>query len=127
MSLRKTHSFMFPCEQIAEAAKTEATYHDQRAAWWNGEYEKAVADAQKAGLRIEKFKVTGGERAQMVVDPTLQGRISECEQKRAGHQKLAETLTVEAASYATQPKGMPYALDNEDIQHFRLAGGPRED
>lgn len=127
MTERKKHLFQFSAKQISEAAKVEAAYHDQRAGWWNSEFEKAVEAAKAAGLRVEKYAVTGGERAQMVIDPTLQNRINECENKRSSHQKLAEQLTIEAASYATQHEGMVYALDHEDVQHFRLAGGPRED
>jgi hypothetical protein len=126
VSERKKHLFQFEAGKIAEAARVEAAYHKQRADWWDGEFNQAVEKAQAGGLKLEKFKVTGGERAHMVIDPSLQSRINECEGRRTNHQQAADQLTIEAASYDTQ-KGMMYALDHEDIQHFRLAGGPRED
>jgi hypothetical protein len=124
---RKEHFFTFTAEQIAKGARGEAEYHKTRADWWETEYRTAVEAAKTAGLRVEMFKVTGGERAQMVIDPSLQSRINECTAKRELHQKLAEQLTIEAASYETQPGAREYTLDHEDIAHFRLAGGAREE
>lgn len=123
---RKHHLFQFKASEIAKAASAEAEYHEERAEWWDAEFNKAVEKAQAAGLRVEKFQVTGGEQARMVIDPTLQDRITTCERKRIQHQRDAETLKIEAATYETQ-LGRTYDLDSEDIQHFRLAGGAREE
>lgn len=126
MSIRKTHSFQFNAKQIAAAAKLEAAYHLERAAWWNAEHEKAMTAARAAGVQVREYQVTGGKRAELMFDPSHADRLTEASNKRKWHQDAADLLEVEAASYATQLEGTVYALDHEDIQHFRLAGGPRE-
>jgi hypothetical protein len=124
MSNRSSHTFQFSGRAISEAARVESDYRLSRAKWWAGEYEAAVGKAQQAGLRVEKYQITGGTRAQMVIDPTLQARISECESKRSEHQRMGDQLAIEAATYATQPDRM-YELNSEDVMHWRLAGGER--
>jgi hypothetical protein len=52
MSKRKEHTFRFTAGKIAEGATAEAKYHDDKATWWNGEYEKAAAEAQKKGVEF---------------------------------------------------------------------------
>ena len=127
MSKRKEHTFQFTAEQIAKAAASEAAYHTKRAVWWDGEYNKAAEEAKAKGVEIRHYAVTGGNRAQVVIDPTLQGRIEESSSKRSKHQQSAERFTVEAAAYGSQPAATAYALDGEDVMYFRLAGGTRED
>jgi hypothetical protein len=127
MSKRKEHTFQFTAKQIADGAAAEAKYHDARAAWWNGEYEKACVEAEKSGVKITHFEVSGGKRAQMTLDPTLQRRIEESAHKRSDHQQKADRYKIEAASYASQPETLKYDLDNDDVVYFRLAGGLRDD
>lgn len=127
MSKRKEHTFRFTAKQIAEAAGTEAKYHDERAAWWNGEYEKAAVLAKEKGVEIRHYPVTGGNRAQVVVDTTLSNRLEEAARKRSDHQQKAERYKVDSAVYASQPAEEPYQLDGDDVMYFRLAGGQREE
>jgi hypothetical protein len=134
VSKRSTHCFAFMGSAIAKAATAEAEYHEQRLAYWKAEYESAVAKAKAAesavakakaaGLQVREYDVTGGKRAEMVIDPALQGRIRESTNKVHSHRIAAEHLRVEASSYATQGDRQ-YELDGEDVVYFRLAGGPR--
>ncbi len=127
MSKRKDHVFRYTAEKIAEAATAEAKYHDERAAWWNGEYEKAAVEAKNKGVEIRHYAVTGGVRPQVTIDPTLSNRLEECARKRTEHQQKAEKYKIEAATYSAQPNTLQYDLDGEDVQYFRLAGGQREE
>jgi len=127
MSKRKDHTFRFTAKQITEAAAGEAKHHDARAAWWNGEFEKAAAEAKTKGVDVRHFQVSGGQRAQIVIDTTLQERINEAERKRSDHQQKAERYKVDAAAYASQPETQDYQLDSDDVMYFRLAGGTRDE
>jgi len=127
MSKRKEHTFRFTAGKIAEGAASEAKYHDDKAIWWNGEYEKAAAEAQKKGVEIRHYPVTGGNRAQVVIDGTVQNRLEEAARKRSDHQSKADRYKVEAAAYGSQAADIPYDLDGDDVMYFRLAGGKRED
>jgi hypothetical protein len=125
MSKRKEHMFQFTGAKIAGAAAEEAIYHAKRATWWNDEYEKAAVEAKAKGVEVKHYAVTGGTRAQVVFDPTLQGRLDETYSKRAQHQRESDQFKIEAAAYGTQADRV-YELDTEDVMHFRLAGGERD-
>jgi hypothetical protein len=127
MAKRKEHLFQFTAEAIAKAAASEAAYHSKRATWWDAEFNKAAEEAKVKGVEIRHYPVTGGNRAQVVIDATLQQRIEEAARKRTEHQQKAERFTIESASYGSQLEKTVYALDGEDVMYFRLAGGQRED
>lgn len=126
MSLRNKHTFQFSGSQLSKHASFEAEHHAKRAAWWNTEYEKALAHAKELGVQVREYDVTGGKRAEVCLDPSVSTRINEAAQKRMDHQKRAETLALEAEAYDTQ-KDRVFELDSDDVQHFRLVGGPREE
>lgn len=126
MSQREKHLFQFTGKQISEAASREAAYHAERLIFWKGEHKRAVDKAKESGLEVSEYPVTGGVYAQMVINPTLQERLTVCANKIHKHRKEAETLTIEADCYGTQPD-RSYELDGTDVVYFRLAGGPREE
>jgi hypothetical protein len=125
MAHRATHRFQFTAEKIHLAAAGEAKYHAERADWWGLEYHKAVAAAKEKGVQVREYEVTGGKRADLMLDPALQNRMSECASKRTSHQQAADRFTIEAATYGSQAPGVTYDLDGEDVMYFRLAGGSR--
>jgi hypothetical protein len=126
MSKRASHLFQFAGKRISTAAERESEYHAERLKFWTAEHRQAIDKARAAGLEVHEYPVTGGVRAEMVVDPTLQGRINECANKIHLHRKMADQLQIESACYGTQPERM-YELEPDDVVYFRLAGGPRED
>lgn len=127
--LRNKHEFLFTAEQIAKAATAEQEYHEQRVTWWRIEYDKAVEAAKAKGIEVREYDVTGGKQAQLVIDPGLSARISQCTSKIASHQAAADRFKIEAAAYGSQsdPLAGAYKLDPDDVVYFRLAGGPRDE
>lgn len=123
---RNEHLFQFDGKQISEAAMAEHDYHTQRFQWWTGEYALAVVKAKAAGVEIREHDVTGGKRAEVVLDPSVSARLSECTNKVASHRAAADRFQIEAAAYGTQP-GRSYELQPDDVIYFRLAGSPRTD
>jgi hypothetical protein len=101
-------------------------YHKLRMEWWEKEYAEACNKAKASGVEIRQYDVTGGSRAELVLDATLQKRINECHSKRMSHKDLADQMSISAAMYASQAD-RSYELDGEDVQYFRMAGGPREE
>ena len=122
---RSTHTFQFTGEQISKAAEAEYVYHDDRADWWEEAYATAIVDAKAKGVQIREYDVTGGKRADIIIDPSVQGRVTESQMKRQSHRKRADDFQIEAATYGSQSDRM-YELDGDDVMHFRLAGGERE-
>jgi hypothetical protein len=127
MSKRSEHTFQFTAGEIAAAAMREAEFHAKRQAWWNAEYQKAATEAKEKGVEVRAYAVSGGERAEMVIDPALQTRINECYGKRLQHQTAADQFRMEAAAYGSQLTTKVYDVDTDDVQHWRLAGGERQE
>jgi hypothetical protein len=123
---RNEHTFQFTGDQIAKAAKAECDYHKERLVYWQQEQEKAIGEAKKAGVEIKEYDVTGGKQVNVVIDTSVQMRLSTCAAKIASHRQVADRLQIEAAAYATQP-ARAYELHPDDVVYFRLAGGARED
>jgi hypothetical protein len=126
MGKRHDHTFRFAGKAIAHAAAGEAHYHHQRVKWWKAEHEKAIAAAKGAGIEIRSYEVTGGTQAQVVIDPTLSQRLTQCENKIRSHQQAADRFQIEADAYDSQPKRL-YECHPDDIVYFRLVGGAREE
>jgi hypothetical protein len=123
---RGEHTFQFSGSAISNAAKAEFDYHSMRTAFWRDQHGKAVDAAKAKGVEMREFAVTGGTRAELVLDPTLQTRINECASKINSHRAAADRFQIEAAAYATQAD-RSYELHPDDVVYFRLAGGPREE
>lgn len=126
MTKRNEHIFQFSGKQISAAAEAEGAYHTARVAWWKDEQEKALAKAKTAGVEVREYDVTGGKRAEIVLDPSVSARLSECVNKIQSHQRSADQFQIEAAAYGTQPARV-YDLHPDDVLYFRLAGGKRAD
>ena len=123
---RNEHLFQFTGKQISEAARGEAEYHDQRIEFWIKEQRAAIDKAKEMGLEVTEYPVTGGVHAQMIINPTLQERITVCANKLQRHRKAADDLHIEAACYGTQAE-RSFELHPDDVIHFRLAGGARDE
>ncbi len=126
MAKRNEHLFQFTGKQISDAAGREASYHADRVIFWKREHRLAIENAKEAGLEVSEYPVTGGVHAQMIINPTLQERITVCANKLHKHRKAADELQIEAACYGTQGD-RTYELHPDDVIYFRLAGGPREE
>jgi len=121
---RQEHTFQFTGKQISDAAARECDYHTERLNWWGHEQDKAIGAAKAAGVEVREYEVTGGKNVQIVLDPTLQGRLQECANKINTHRTAMDRFQIEAAAYGTQPE-RSYELHPDDIVYFRLAGGER--
>ncbi len=127
---RADHLFTFHADEIADAARGEAKYHEDRLAYWKGEYEVAATRVEETiGAKIDRQQVTGGERVVVVVDygdPAAYKRLQEAWEKSADHREAAERFRTDERLYGTQSNRV-YELTTEDVHYYRLGGGPRED
>lgn len=127
---RKEHLFLFSASDIAKAAAAEAEYHEERKAYWEKEYDAAVAIVEKtAGAKVQKQAVTDGYRVDVVIDygdPAAYRRMQESFSKINSHREDAERFRTDERVYGSQSDRL-YELDSDDVRHFRLGGEPRED
>jgi hypothetical protein len=99
-------------------------YHRRRIEFWEAEQTKAVEKARSAGVEVREYDVTGGKRADVILDPSVSTRLTECANKLYHHRKAADDFQIQAATYGTQAE-RTYELHPDDVIYFRLAGGPR--
>jgi hypothetical protein len=129
MSERAKHLFQFHADKIAGCAKVEASYHQERQAFWETELEEATKRVEAtAGVRVQRVAITGGWRPEVVVnygDPAAYDRMGEAGRKIQEHRQAMERFLSDAALYATQDR--VYELDADDVSNFRLNGKVRED
>lgn len=127
---REEHEFQFPANKVAEAAAREAEYHEQRAAFWEGERDQSFKRVKEtASLEIKEQNITGGKRMDVTVDygdMAAYRRLNEAVGKIESHQSAAERFRAEEHVYGTQGD-RAYELTAKDVHYFRLGGGEREE
>jgi hypothetical protein len=127
---RSEHAFQFKASEIAAAAGAEANYHETRTVYWQLEMDSAYKRVEATiGARIQQQPITGGWRADVVVDygdPAASRRLNEAGNKVQRHREAAERFRTDERLYGTQADRV-YELSTEDVHYFRLGGGPRED
>jgi hypothetical protein len=127
---RTEHSFQFSADAISLAAAAEAHYHEQRTLYWQEEMDKAYKRVEATiGAKIQQQQVTGGWRAEVVVDygdPAAYRRLNEAGGKVQKHREAAGRFRTDERLYATQGD-RTYELSVDDVHYYRLGGGPRED
>jgi len=123
---RQEHLFQFTGKQISRAARTEHDYHIERMEWWKIEQKKAIEATKEKGVEVREYDITGGKAVQVITDPSLSMRLTDCANKLNSHRKAADDFKIQADCYGTQPE-RTYELQPDDVIYFRLAGGPREE
>jgi hypothetical protein len=123
---RQTHRFRYLGQQIAAACTAEVEYHEERIRFWENARDGAIAACKSAGFTVKEHAISGGKRAEMVIDQTFQRRVDEAVSKVSSHQSARDRYRIEAGAYGAQPSGY-FDLDPDDVVYFRLAGGSREE
>lgn len=114
---RREWTFQRPAPDLAAAAAKQQQYHHERLTWWEEEREKVNEAIGSAGVQLRRHPVTGGERHEIVIDPTLSGRLAECERKIEQHRLRSDEYArwyamLKAAGEKT------YELTHYDWQFF---------
>lgn len=115
--------FRYQISEVGDGAKAQALKHRAREKDWQAEYEKNVIEARAAGIDVREFEVTGGKRADVVIDPTVAKRLGESYQKRDEHRRAAEAFEGWAAVMAAQEAGH-LDLHHDDVLFFGLGAAP---
>lgn len=122
MSLRNGWEFEYGIEELADAARVMAAYHTSRLDWWRQEADTTVSKIKEKGIEVREYEVTGGKDAQVVIDPELARRLSECKTKIGKHERKDEEYTSWAEVLATEQErgARTMTLDHEDVLFFGL-------
>lgn len=122
--LRADWKFPFTPGEIAEAASRRMEYHEERMVFWGNAREEAKAAIEEKGFEVRDYAVTGGQRAEVVVDPALAQRLGEADRKLKEHNEKTEIyggwfrVLERASNHPFCPD--PLLLDHDDIRFFGL-------
>jgi hypothetical protein len=104
--------------KLAAQSQQRAQYHEQRLTWWKDEEAKAREAIRDSGVEYREQQVTGGERFEAIIDPSLSRRLSECGQKINNHRSGADEYLRWAAFLAAM-NGVALTLSREDFHYFQ--------
>ena len=82
---RNTWYFTAQSDSLRDMCEQRVSHHMERLAWWREERRMADFSLRERGIDIREYAVSGGDRVEVVIDPTLTKRISECEAKIRQH------------------------------------------
>jgi hypothetical protein len=120
MPLRREWNFQYIAREIADGARRKAEHHEERMAFWDAEIEAARDAIKASGVDIRSYDVTGGQRHEVVIDPSLANRLSEAQQKRSSHEDSAKEYRMwERVLEANGFEAL--RLDAADVDFFGLA------
>ncbi|MEE8503970.1 MAG: hypothetical protein V3T26_05925 [candidate division NC10 bacterium] len=118
---RSQWKFRFAAALVAEAAQNRADHHRDRRKWWEDELEKTDKQLRETGVEFRSHEVTGGQRLDLAVDPTLKNRYEEGRFKVQAHTEKWEeferwTFALETAAEDV----VVLELDIDDIAFFGI-------
>jgi len=113
--------FVYPVRTVLESAKAKLAYHEKRIEFWRTEREKSVTAIKAAGLQVREYEVTGGKDTQVVADPSLQQRLSQCTGKIREHLAKIKEYRQWVAVLETQGQDDRIDLHMDDALYFGVA------
>lgn len=116
---RREWTFTYVATEIASAAARKSEHHRAREDWWTQERAKADLLVQDSA-EVRAVPQTGGDRPEVVIDPTASARWSECDRKIKEHREKAAGYEVFVSVMGDQDDSEAYELDAEDVLYFGL-------
>ncbi len=111
--------FNYKAGDLVVPAQKKATYHRERQKNWLDSYERVKRELKEKGIDIRFAEVTGGERADIVVDQQIQRRLDECMSKMRAHKRQAEEYEAFTRAF-TLNEHQELELTVDDINYFGL-------
>lgn len=85
MNLRASWTFSYKPAEVLDAAEKMAKHHGERIKWWQQEVVKAEDALKEKGFEYRERHNTMGSDIQIVGDPELARRVTECKDKIRRH------------------------------------------
>lgn len=122
-SRKETWSFRYKPAVVLAAAKKKAAYHASRRRWWESTCAKAERRLKKKGVDYREREVTLETRIEIVGDPELAHRVTECRRKVREHLGQERQYATWARALSGRARNQPKEdldLGIEDIEFFGL-------
>lgn len=123
MTQRNDWTFEYGIEEVKDAAERKVQHHSGRIEFWEKEKQDVLTAIRESGIDIREHEITGGQRAEVVIDPTHQKRLNECQSKITSHKGTLEDFEGWAQvlhSRVMQSDARVLNLDHQDILYFGL-------
>lgn len=123
MTQRSEWTFQYGIEEVKDAAEKQVQHHSDRIEFWEKEKDATLTAIRESGIDIREHEITGGSRAEVVIDPTHQNRLNEAQGKIKSHQDRLSEYEGWAQvlhSRVMQNDARVLNLDHTDILYFGL-------
>jgi hypothetical protein len=120
---RQFWTFQYKPVEVQTAAKDKVTHHTERGDFWTQEYAKAEKQLKEKGFEYRERQSSYETQVQIVGDPELAQRVTDCRRKIAEHremQKLYETWVKALKAKTERQPGEELALTINDVVFFGL-------
>ncbi len=122
-NLRNGWVFEYAPAEVLAAAEKKVQYHKERLAWWRDEASQAEQTLKDKGFEYRSRYHTGGTEVEIVGDPELARRVSDCKKKiieHEGQQMVYETWVRALRAQTERAPDAPLNLKIADILFFGL-------
>jgi hypothetical protein len=127
---RNEWTFQYLAREIGAASTQKREHHESRLTFWRDELVKAEAALREKGVEFREAPMTSSygatHRTDVVIDPTLQSRVSECRGKVQTHESQAYEFARWERTFDKAHADAPakvYDLNADDLAYFGIADG----
>ena len=120
---RNIWTFKYKPAEVLAAAKGRVKHHIKRKEFWNEEYDQAEKQLKEKGFEYRERQSSYEQQVQIVGDPELAQRVTDCRRKIAEHrEKLShyETWVRALEAKVERQPGEELELTIDDVVFFAL-------
>ena len=107
--------------KLLQCCISRMNYHSERLVFWEKEREVAENVLRTDGTKLKHFPVTGGQRTEAQLDPSLSNRVQECQQRAKSNKDSFERFGAYKALFLIAGSEV-LELNADDVLYFNLEG-----
>jgi len=120
---RNIWTFQYKSAEVLAAAKGRVKHHIERKGFWKKEYDNAEKQLMEKGFEYRERQTSYEQQVQIVGDPELAQRVTQCRLKMAGHREKLnhyETWVRALKAKTDRHPGEELELTIDDVVFFAL-------
>ena len=120
MGKREKWTVKVPVEMLRSCCDERMRFHTNRLEFWTTEREQSESLLRSDGIKVKHFAVTGGQRTEAQLDPSMAARVAECEQRQKANKDSMNRFRAFKSMLSLMPQGTEMELNADDILYFNL-------
>jgi hypothetical protein len=120
---RQVWVFRYSPAEVLAAAKDRVKHHAERGVFWTTEYAKAEKQLKAKGFEYRERQSSYENQVQIVGDPELAQRVTDCRRKITEHREMQELYEIWVRALETKTERQPgeeLELAINDVVFFGL-------